>query len=213
MISFVPIFSVAIIENGSTSLNVSHRFNSRRTHDIALKFDRALRASRRVTVSSSHSHSYNNQKLFENLENLQATRRKKQNVESFTLQSEKSGLKRIAGGLEVDPRGCIPADRRTTRWFWFSVCWSLLVGSHAWPSDEIISSPRTWPCLIYIPRRFYCSRSAGWDTRSGLGPRKRGEARNAGNWISSLSRAQQYPWRYCCRAGFAPLCIRCEWHA
>lgn len=139
--------------------------------------------------------------------------KKKENVESSTLQSEKSGLKRIAGGLEVDPRGCIPADRRTTGWFWFSVCWSLLVGSHAWPSDEIISSPRTWPCLIYIPRRFYCSRSAGWDTRSGLGPRKRGEARNAGNWISSLSRAQQYPWRYCCRAGFAPLCIRCEWHA
>lgn len=75
--SFVPIFSIAIIENGSTSLNISHEFNSQRTHDIALKFDRALRASRRVTVSSSHSYSYNNQKLFENSESLQTTLKKK----------------------------------------------------------------------------------------------------------------------------------------
>lgn len=140
---------------------------------------------------------------------------------------KRNGLKRMAGGREADPRGCIPAERRT------GVC-SLSLSfplpppspslSRARSSDEIISSPRTRVLHAYTrtrarvhaciraPRRFYCSRARD-ARRAGLGPRKRGEARNAGNWISSLSGAQQYPWRYCCRAELLHFASAREWRA
>lgn len=87
---------------------------------------------------------------------------------------KRNGLKRMAGGREADPRGCIPAERRT------GVC-SLSLSfplpppspslSRARSSDEIISSPRTrvlhaytrtrarMHACIRAPRRFYCSRA------------------------------------------------------
>lgn len=69
---------------------------------------------------------------------------------------KRNGLKRMAGGREADPRGCIPAERRT------GVC-SLSLSfplpppspslSRARSSDEIISSPRTRVLHAYTRTR------------------------------------------------------------
>ena len=133
-----------------------------------------------------------------------------------------------------DPRVRIPADRgtqpRAILVLGVSV-WSLLLLTrmhgrvmklflHRVSRSE--SCTYVYNTCTYIPRRFYCSRLGATSRNThthtqstrGLGPRKRGEARNAGNWISSLSRAEQYPWRYCCRAGLLHFAsAAAEWHA
>lgn len=138
---------------------------------------------------------------------------------------KRNGLKRMAGGREADPRGCIPAERRTgVCSLSLSLSLFLLLRSlvharvmklflHRAPVSctHTCTHARMHAC-IRAPRRFYCSRARD-ARRAGLGPRKRGEARNAGNWISSLSGAQQYPWRYCCRAELLHFASAREWRA